>query len=135
MKNFKTETKELMQKLLKEDVFDAFIVRNLELLSFAKFEITGPVAWRVLKPIIFSIIKGNEVPKSLRIVFILDEIETVKLHENAANFSLNMNFNGEVFFTTGTSAKIFSLDKSIDHVWEDYIINFFKNNKIVVLKD
>ena len=135
MKSFKTETKELMQKLLKEDIFDSFLVRNLELVSFAKFEITGPIAWEILKPTIFSIIKGNKVPKNLRIVFILDEIETAKLHENAANFSLNMNFNGEVFFTTGTSAKIFSLDKSIDHLWEDYITKFFKDNKISISEE
>ncbi|MCL1925432.1 MAG: DUF5721 family protein [Defluviitaleaceae bacterium] len=133
MKSFKTETKELMQKLLKEDIFDKFLVRNVLLISFAKFEISGPVFWVTLKPIILNIIKGAGKPKNFRIVFILDEENTAQLHENASNFSLNMNFSGEeVFFTTGTSEKNFSLDKSIEYVWENYITDFFKTNKIIM---
>ena len=130
MKSFKTETKTFMKKLLKEDTFDNFLVRDLELVSFAKFEIKGPVLWEELKPIILYVIKGREVPKSLKVIFVLDKEKTLELHENAANFSLNLNFTGEVFLTGGTSAKTFTLDKTLDYIWESYIIGFFKENKI-----
>jgi len=50
-----------------------------------------------------------------------------KAHENAAAMFLNLNFEeGTARFTTAIAQKTFSLDKSIDQVWDQKIVNFFK---------
>ena len=137
-----TDTKFFMNSLLKEDTFDSFEVRGVELYSFTKFNMSGALntsdltdsdikrnycTWQELRPYVFNIIKGNAKPKYIKIIFSLSVEESLKLHSNSAALYLNMNFSDDaITFTTGTAQKNFDLDKSLDHVWEDYVIKFFK---------
>lgn len=142
-----TDIKFFMNKLLKEDTFNLFEVRGVEIYSFTKFEIDGFLepsllgaetssrsycTWQELKPYVFNIIKGNVKPRSIKIIFSLDTEKSTSLHNNAAALYLNMHFVDEtVTFTTGTSQKNFALDKSLDNIWEEYIRNFFKQNNFI----
>ena len=87
--------------------------------------------WSEIKPFVHNIIKGGEKPGHIKIVFSMEPEEVLKLHQNGAAMYLNVLYNGEeVFFTSATAQKGFSLDKSLDHVWEDYLVGFFKANGI-----
>ena len=136
-----------MHKLLKEDTFDNFEIRGIEICSFTKFEISGVLndneqsddikvkfcRWENLKPYVFQIIKGNRKPSSIKIIFSLPSDEVDALHTNASALFLNMIFNGtEVVLTTATSQKTFSLDKVIDTFWSDHVAAFFDKNEIPV---
>lgn len=146
------ELKDFMNKLIKEETFDAFEIRGVEINSFTKIEISGIqdkdflsddekelelkkyCTWKKLRPYVFNIIKGNKRPRSIKIVFSLENEKLSLIHENASALFLNMNFeNNEISFTTGVSQKSFSMDKSLDVSWDDYVVEFFKESKITIL--
>lgn len=142
------DTKAFMSKLLKENTFDFFEVRGIEVHSFTKFTITGTLdinveedknsrdycTWQQLRPYIFNIIKGSVKPRSIKIIFSLDTESSLKLHNNAAALYLNLHFvDDNVTFTTGTAQKSFILDKSLDQAWEDYIKKFFNSEGLLAL--
>ena len=128
------EPKDFFKKLLKDDIFDKFLVHGVEVLSFMQFEITRDTVgnnctWGVLRPYVFNIIKGANLPRLINISLMFDEPQS--LHNNAKALFLNIYFENNVgHITTGVSQKIFDLDKSLEHMWEDYIKQFLNNNKI-----
>ena len=83
------DTKSFMNLLLKGDTFDAFSFRQGELTTFASFLIEGKrnmdfytaeeqeaglsryVHWEEMRPFVFQAIKGNKLPKSIKLVFSL----------------------------------------------------------------
>lgn len=142
-----SNNKIFMNMLLKENIFDNFEVRNIEIQSFVKFEISGLIdksyflpseqnfsehkycLWKELKAIIFQLIKGNKAPKSIKIIFSYKELD--EINENAAALFLNIIFeNGKILCTNGCSEKIFSLDKKVENSWDIYIKNFFEENNL-----
>ena len=53
------------------------------------------------------------------------------LHTNAVYGFLNILFkDGVILCTTAISQTSFSLDKSSEKLWEEYILKFFKKNNI-----
>ena len=96
--------------------------------------------WRDIKPFCFSMMKGKKTPLHFKIVFRLSEKNTEKLLlGNHRNFSsddvfglfVNFQYDGKTLTcTTGTSLKTFTLDKSLDHVWDDLIQKFFRQQQI-----
>ncbi|MCL1936603.1 MAG: DUF5721 family protein [Defluviitaleaceae bacterium] len=126
------DKKNFMKKLFKENIFDNFFVTYIEIVNFANFEIKtkqNPQSWQILKPYAYNIIKGNETPKSMKIIFTLSEEISNKINPDY-EFFLNLYFQNELYFTTGTSPKKFTLDKSINYIWEDYVKNFMNKNLI-----
>ena len=99
--------------------------------------------WRDMKPFCFSVIKGKKTPLSFKIVFMLSKKNTQKLlassklsYQLGGIFGLfvNFQFDGQhLTCTTGTSLKTFSLDKSLDRVWDEMILKFFKQQQISCL--
>lgn len=144
------EIKIFMNKLLRENSFDDFEIREAIVSSFVRFEISGMLSkeaissapesnkryyatWSELKPYIFSFIKGKTKPESIKIVFAGGADLMKNIHPNAAAVFLNMNYeNNSLHFTAATSQKEFSLNKDLDLKWEDYINNFFTKINIPV---
>lgn len=99
--------------------------------------------WRDMKPFCFSVIKGKKTPLSFKIVFMLSKKNTQKLLassklsyqlEDIFGLFVNFQFDGQYLTcTTGTSLKTFSLDKSLDRVWDEMILKFFKQQQISCL--
>ncbi|MBE6011910.1 DUF5721 family protein [Anaeropeptidivorans aminofermentans] len=144
-----SEVKDFMASLFKKDVFDFFEVRGVEIITFTKFEISAIISsdeedertrnfciWEELRPYAFDIIKGNKKPKAIKIIFSMPQEKAEVLHQNAGALYLNLIYNGnEINLSTATSQKTFALNKELDLVWEEYIKNFFKENKIAVVYD
>lgn len=141
-----SEVRSFMKKLFKDSIFDNFQVKFLEVQTFVKFEINGLlnkdffpqqeltnqlVEWRTLKPIINEIIKGNNKPKFIKIVFSLPKHSVEKLSQNAEAMFLNISYSNNVInFTTGVSQKIFSVDNLEQKIWNESICAFFKKHAI-----
>ncbi len=138
-------TKGFMGALLKKEVFDNFQLREAAITTFASFEIQGILnkshfenpeeisrnycLWSEIKAFAFEIIKGNKLPKSIKIVFSAGEELIAEISDNASALFINIIFeNNEVIIITGTSLKTFSLDKSVEFLWDEWVCSFFEKN-------
>lgn len=92
------------------------------------------ILWKDIKAYCFSIIKGKRTPLSFKFVLQLprDEVELLIAKsdlsispEDVFGLFLNCQYNGEVLtLTTGTSLRIFTLDKSLDKAWDQMLQDF-----------
>ncbi|MDR2648287.1 MAG: DUF5721 family protein [Clostridiales bacterium] len=140
--------KSVMNQLLKGTAFDGFLVRGAEISVLMKIEISGIldknyfpeaergainrnyVRWAEIKPFVFSLIRSGRTPSALKIVFSLPDEDAIALHDNASALFLNLLFEGRrLRFTTAVSQRSFSLDRSLDAVWDSYIKDFLIKNR------
>lgn len=157
------DVKTFMSELLVHDLFDNFLLSELEIITSNHFKISGKLYkefyssdeleliqardhsfWKEIKPIAFSIIKGNKMPLSMKVVLRLPPpsmqsiIEKSNIAINSSDVDgmfLNLIFEkGEVIGTTGTYLKLFTLDKTLDNLWDEMAVSFFKNKGIAVEK-
>ena len=113
------DTKSFMNLLLKGDTFDTFHFRQGELSTFASFIMEGKrnmdfygteeleqglsryVLWEEMKPFVFQAIKGNKLPKSIKIIFSLPDEKIENLPNTSAAF-LNILFKDGVIVCNGS---------------------------------
>ena len=96
--------------------------------------------WEDVQAQCFSIIKGKRTPLNFKIVFQLSSSNVEKLlsqsgialkPEDIYGLYLNCQFDGkQLLCTTGTSLKIFTLDKQLDRVWDEMVRKFFRKNQV-----
>jgi hypothetical protein len=137
--------KEFMNQLLRLDYFDDFLCVTGEITTFNVFSIDGFIhkdyyqddsnlthleysTWADLKEYCHTIIKGKQAPLSLKFVFKLPDtaidsfIEKYNLDwdkEDIQGLYLNIRFEKQqLFITTGTTLKTFSLSKDIENAWD-----------------
>lgn len=87
--------------------------------------------------------KGKHTPLHFKIVFQLSRQNVEKLLTGSGlswtsadvfGLYLNLQYDGShVTCTTGTSLKTFSMDKSLDRVWDEMVTKFFRQQQIPVL--
>ncbi len=139
-------TKEFMQYLFKDIIFDNLETREIKINTFVNFEINGTInkdffnqeeiekkycLWSEIKPYVFNIIKGKKLPKYIKIILSVREKNIPIISNNASSLFLNITFeNNKILCITGSSQKTFSLDKSYQYNWDEYITNFFKKFNI-----
>lgn len=142
-------TKKFMSLLLKDDIFDSLELRNAVITTFTAFEISGKInkdffdeenlpqrdfcLWSEIKPFAFEVIKGKRMPKFIKLVFSASEELKEKISPDLSVLFLNITFeNNAVTIITGSSAKTFTMDKSGEYAWDEYVKEFFENNHIAV---
>ena len=148
-----TDTRDFMKKLLTQDLFDTFLFSEGTVTTFTTFTIDGTwhpdyfeeqkvdsLTWGLIRPVFFDLIKGKHTPASFRIVLRLSGSNTESLLASSglpmeasqiAGLFLNLNYqNNTVTCTTGTSLRIFTLDKALDRVWDDMVMKFFSSRQI-----
>jgi len=146
------QVKGFMGQMLREDVFDEFEVRGVEIGLDVRISINGVLevevedevaadtqkvqgfsTWAALRPLVYTIIKTGQKPKLIKIVFSYKAQNVHAIHPNAAALFLNMIYeNDNVHFTTATSQKEFALDKSLDNNWDDWMRAFFAQKNITI---
>lgn len=96
--------------------------------------------WKTIRPVCFSLIRGKRLPLSFQIALSLsgDNVERL-LERNKTAFSpeevggLYLNFRYEKNILTAisaTSLKIFSMDKSLEQLWDDTVKKLFRQLEI-----
>lgn len=98
------------------------------------------VRWSGIKSWCYSIIRGKRAPVSFRLIFALPEDKSRALceacgapvePENIAGLFLNVQYTGGVLtVTTGTSLKIFTLDKTLEHAFDQSARDFLLKHEI-----
>lgn len=155
------EQKTFTERLFLGESFDDFLVREAEIVTYNRFSIDGRVrrgyygdteeerqkveeysAWRTLKPICFSLIRGKRLPESFRIVFALPpegRSRFAKAHggsilpEQVGGLYLNVQYESQkLTCVTGLSLQVFSLDRTLEREWDGAVRNFLKKQGVVL---
>ncbi|MBE5965921.1 MAG: hypothetical protein E7255_02990 [Lachnospiraceae bacterium] len=155
------EVKIFMAKLLTQNVFDAFLLKEMELATFTSFTISGQfheafftkeeleergenraTLWSDVRAIAFAMIKGNKTPLTLKIVFQLPKEQTEKVVERLAGrlrpeevggLYMNVRFEkDELHIITGTAIKTFTLDKTLEQEWDKEVRNILRQQGILI---
>lgn len=142
------------------ELFDQFLVREANIVTFNSFVIDGRVrqgyysdeeleenkieefsSWKAVKPFCFSLIRGKRLPESFRIVFMLSPDAKEKFvgnripgitPESVGGLYLNVLYeNNEMTVVTGTSMNIFTLDKTLDREWDESVKKFLKKHGVI----
>ena len=98
--------------------------------------------WKEVKPFCYSVIRGKRAPLSFKIVLQFSPNKAAALLQNASlsiapelvtGLYLNLQYkNKTLLCTTGTSLKTFIPGKDLDHLWEQYMMEFFRRNSFSV---
>lgn len=158
------DVKQFTSSLFIGGMFDDFLVREAEIVTFNTFHIDGKVRgeyyteaeteekhigelsrWEALKPICFTLIKGKKLPGSFRIVFqlaperteaFLKERQLPVRAEQISGLYVNVRYEGRnLYCVTGTSVNFFTMDKSLENEWDDAVKRFLRENKIPYVSD
>ncbi len=151
--------KSFMAKLLTTDIFDNFLVEEAVIETFNTFTIDGRIhkdfykdiassdeipledfsRWSKIRPVCLDLIKGKQTPLSFKFVLSLCEKDKeaflskadTDLSTDQVHPGLVIKFSkGQVLITSALSLSIFTLDKSIEKAWDEYIPSFLDSNDI-----
>lgn len=153
------DLKTFTAQLFMGETFDHWLVREVNIVTFNSFTIDGRIrqgyysdeeleanrieelsSWKSLRPFCYSLIKGKKLPESFQITMQLspEENETFIRRmkpdfpaEQVAALYLNIRYeNHAAACVTGTSLKIFTLDKQIEQEWDETVQRYLKKLQI-----
>lgn len=144
-----------MQHLLLKPTFDSFSLIEGEITTYNTFRIDGYIhkkfyedaplkeysSWGDLREFCFHIIRGKRTPLNFRFILSLpkEEFETFLTDQEIPSLSrsdiqglyLNFKYDGtNLQCITGTSLNIFTMDKTLENIWDNYARKFFLNQEI-----
>ena len=129
------EVKNFMKILLRENIFDGFEARLVEIDTTVRVSIDGAnetgefSAWETVRPLVFEIVKLSAKPRRMKVVF--SHKNTEEIHANAAALFLNIVYeNDGITFTTGAAQREFAMDKTHDTEWDAWVRGFFAKTGI-----
>ena len=145
-----TDIKDFTSQLFLKDTFDSFCFIEGEIVTFNTFRIDGFIQkgffdtdaelpeysyWKNVREYCLHIIRGKRTPLSFRFVFslspkniqrLIDQNASALRPEEIQGLYMNLHFDGtHLTCVTGTSFKTFTLDKSLEHVWDEMVRKFF----------
>ena len=96
--------------------------------------------WQELRPFCLDLIKGKRTPLNFRFTFKLSGENTEKLLEQTGSaFSpqdisglfLNVRYDSSgLFCTTATALTLFTMDKSLEHSWDQMVQKFLLRQEV-----
>lgn len=162
MVSFKVvDVKGFMSSLLVHNTFDNFFLSEFEITTFNQFHISGKLVteyysseelellggrrystWSEIKPVAYSLVKGQKQPLFIKIVFRLSDANVDKIRtrsgitldkEEIDGLFLNVRYEkGILHLVTGTSIRTFTMDKTIEQLWDENVKSFLKRQEIPV---
>ena len=138
------DVREFMAVLFLKENFDKFCVGTMEIKTLVSISVKGNlltewltqeekevfgsreyVPWKLLRPLAFSLIKGEQTPQLLRIQF-------VHYMNNGDCGGLRIQYeNNELHCISSYTPANFTLDKSSEHMCDDKCSEFFHKIRIV----
>lgn len=153
------DLKTFTAQLFMGETFDHWLVREATIVTFNSFAIDGQIhrgyysdeelemnhveelsSWKSLRPFCYSLIRGKRLPESFQITMQLTPEENEKFlkrvkpdfpAEQLAALYLNIRYENYILAcVTGTSLKVFTLDKQIEHEWDETVRRYLKKLQI-----
>ena len=151
-----TDVKNFMNALLAADTFDPFLFVEASIRMGVSYHIDGRLnkdfydsdlkisrefcLWKEIRQHIFSIIKGKRLPLAMKIVLALPESASRSLIESSGGplraediqgMYLNILFSPDhLSLTTGLSARTFTMDRTLEHAFDDFTARFLKERQL-----
>lgn len=156
------DTKQFMNQLLTGTVFDHFLLCEASIMTGSTYIIDGHINkdfydtgdehletnqiyqyWSECRPIAFQMVKGSRTPLAMKIVLMLGGEQTEDflqkyniplLPEQIAGLYLNIRYEHNVLtLSSGTALTIFSLDKTVEHMWDEMLSQFLREQGITLM--
>lgn len=150
-----TETRDFVKKLLMDNTFDRFLAMEAFVKSRITYSFDGRVnkdfydkeelelmastsyaSWESIKTHVYNVIRGKKLPLSFKIVLVLSQPDIMDMLEknhltipvsDVANLTLNVYYDGmSIQLTSMATQNIFTMDKTLEHVWDAEIRDFLK---------
>lgn len=150
-----TDVKYVTSHLFLKDTFDHFYFIEGEIVTFNTFRIDGYIQkdffdsgaelpeysyWKNVREYCLTLIKGKRTPLSFHFVLslppknirrIVEEHIPSLNPEDVQGLYMNIAFDGShLSCITGTSFKTFTMDKTLEHAWDEMVQTFFKKHQI-----
>lgn len=150
------DIKDVTSHLFLKKTFDSFSFIEGEIITFNTFRIDGTIHrdffdtgdglprysyWSNLRNYCLTLIKGKRTPLGFHFVLSLPASGIRQFTEqNLPSFRpediqglyLNLNFDGtSLSCVTGISMKTFTLDKSPEHLWDEKVQDFLRQQNII----
>lgn len=154
------DVKSFTSKLFVKEAFDAFLVKEVSIVTYNSFTIDGHIrqgyyteeeleenrieefsSWKMLRPFCFSLIKGKKLPGSFKIVLQLPPVNVEKFASGIGagidgsqiqGLYLNIRYeDGALYCVTGTSLNFFTMDKTLEAEWDKSVKAFLRSQEIV----
>ncbi|WP_408070624.1 DUF5721 family protein [Butyrivibrio sp. JL13D10] len=141
-------TRQFMSTLLASESFDGFLMDSAELKIANTYMIDGHVnedffgedesdkseydlsTWKSLRPVCYELIKGKRTPVSFKFILCLtpdkkEQLLGAELSGVVSSLVFIIRFSeGHIIITTGVALSGFTLDKSYEKIWDDYMKRF-----------
>ncbi len=154
------DIKTFTSKLFVKETFDGLLLREAQVVTYNSFSIDGRIrpgyytrdereaenmgeysSWRTVRPVCYSLIKGKKLPERFRMEFVLGAKDTARVlgraggawrPETVKGLYLGVRYEkGALFCVTGLSLDIFTMDRSLEHEWDETVKAFLKANDII----
>ena len=149
-------------KLFVKDDFDLFLVKEVQIVTFNSFSIDGHIRkgyfseeeleeigdegfapWKLLRPVCFGLIKGKRLPGSFHIVLQLPAGQVERFASGNGveagqiqGMYLNIRYeDGALYCITGLSLGFFTLDKTLEDLWDRSAEEFLRKRGIACLRE
>lgn len=157
------DTKQFMNHFLTGTEFDHFLLCEATIMTGSTYIMDGHINkdfydtgdehletnrkyqyWSECRPIAFQIIKGSRPPLAMKIVLMLAPEATEDflqkynlplLPEQIAGLYLNIRYEQNILtLSSGTALTIFTLDKAVEHMWEEMLSQFLREQGITLME-
>ena len=155
MKSYDIEDiKEYMNQLLVNERFDSFYLYEARVKGALDYFIGGKlnmdyydederkeleeseyISWGQVKHVIYDLMKGKKLPINFKIILMLNRDNITRLiemnnlpvkSEDVGALFYNIHFEaGQLNVTTGTSLKVFTLDKRLEQLWDETVEKYY----------
>lgn len=146
------EKTEYLKELFEKEKYDSFYLYEARVKTKLDYYVNGRlnreyfdteeqadlpeyVEWKDIKQIVYSNIKGKRLPIGFKIILMFNRENISRLlemnnlpvkTEDVSALFMNVVYEHEALsVTTGTSLKIFTMDKTLEHVWDDTVKKYY----------
>ena len=146
------EKTEYLKELFEKEKYDSFYLYEVRVKTKLDYYVNGRlnreyfdteeqadlpeyVEWKDIKQIVYSYIKGKRLPIGFKIILMFNRENISRLlemnnlpvkTEDVSALFMNVVYEHEsLSVTTGTSLKIFTMDKTLEHVWDDTVKKYY----------
>lgn len=150
-----SDIKGFMVMLLSDTFFDEYLLIEADIVMDCRYQISGRrvaafydsddlqlrgeyCCWREHKKLVFEIIRGKRLPVSMKIVMMAPEdvrSSVASAAEGSDNTSLCINIkydNKRLTMTTGVSYSAFTMDRTVERGWDEYLTRAVRQKGIVI---
>lgn len=155
MKSFDVEDiKNFMNQLLVHEKFDSFYLYEARVKGAIDYFVGGKlnrsyydeeeideigdseyISWEKVKQTIYNLMKGKKLPINFKIILMFNRDNITRLiemnnlpvkSEDVGALFYNIHFEaGQLNVTTGTSLKVFTLDKRLEQLWDETVEKYY----------